>query len=186
MPAFPVPRFTHEEFLEREALSPFRHEFRRGRVEMMAGGTHHHSLVGANVIARMSALLADRDCEVHGGELLVYVAQAELSTYPDVLVICGAPRFCDRKRREVENPLVLFEVLSPSTEAYDRGEKFEAYKQLPSLREHVLLSPDRPRAERFLRDTGWGCTSYEGRDAVVALESLGVGLDLASVYRRVE
>ena len=122
----PVPHFTHEEFLDRERESTFRHEFHHGRIEMMAGGSHSHSLIGANCIGDLRAALRGRNCQVHGGALMIRIAEADTSTYPDAMVICGEPAFADRRRIIITNPVVIVEVLSPSTEAYDRGEKFKA------------------------------------------------------------
>jgi Uma2 family endonuclease len=188
MSAQPTPRFTHEEFLDREIQSPFRHEFRQGRIEMMAGGTRNSSLIASNFLVLLGQILADRDCEVHGPELLVHIENTLTSTYPDVMVICGSPSYADRREIIVDNPILVVEVLSPSTEDYDRGEKVDAYKQLPSLREFVLVNQKAAHVECFsLRPDGsWHHAEVSGMNACLTLESLGVEIPLGAIYRRVK
>ena len=186
MAASAVPRFTHEEFLDREAQSQFRHEYSRGRVEMMAGRTENHALLGASLVYLLTARLIDRNCSVYGSDLLVRINTADKSTYPDAMVICGKARFPDRRKLVVDDPVLLVEVLSPSTEGYDRTEKLTAYKQLDSLREILFISQDQPSVEYLQKGSdGWTTTLVEGRDAVLSLVHLEVSIPLAELYRRV-
>jgi Uma2 family endonuclease len=188
MSAQPTPRFTHEEFLDREIQSPFRHEFRQGRIEMMAGGTFRHGAIGANTLMAFGQALADRDCTILGPDVLVHIESASTSTYPDVMVICGSPSYADLREILVDNPSVIVEVLSPSTEGYDRGEKFDAYKQLPSLLEFVLVHQKTARVECFSRrpDGSWQHDEVSGMNACLKIESLGVKIPLSAIYRRME
>lgn len=186
MAASAVPRFTHEEFLDREQHSPFRHEYTRGHIEMMSGGTENHSLLATAVTYLLSARLLDRDCSVHGSDLLVRINVADKSTYPDAMVICGKAHFPERRKLVVDNPILLVEVLSPSTELYDRSEKLTAYKQLSSLREILFISQDQPSVEYMQKGPdGWITTVHEGRDAILSLVHLQVSIPLADLYRRV-
>jgi Uma2 family endonuclease len=186
--AQPTPRFTHEEFLDREAQSPFRHEFRRGRIEMMAGGTMDHSLIENNCSASLQRALAGRGCRIVGPDLLLRIEQADVSTYPDVMVICDSPNFLGRRKIIIDNPIVIVEVLSPSTESYDRGEKFDAYRQLPSLRDFVLIHQKEPRIEVFSlqSDGSWNPTEVSGMNATLTLESRAIKVPLTSIYELVE
>ena len=183
-----VPHFTHEEFLQREVQSAFRHEFLNGRIEMMAGGSHHHSLIMTTIIRLFGNSLDGRDCEVHGEALMVHIKAANVTTYPDAMVICGKPNFVGKRNNEVTNPVVVVEVLSPSSEGYDRGDKFKFYQQLPSLKEYVLISQAEPLVEVFRRaDAGpWQKTEFRGLSADFRLESLGVAVPLDQLYKRVD
>ena len=104
-------------------------------MEMMAGGSHNHSLLITKSVRLLDTALDGRDCEVHSEAMLLHIASANISTYPDTMVICGKPNFLDRRKNIVTNPIVIVEVVSPSTEQYDRSEKFKAYQQLPSLKD---------------------------------------------------
>ena len=180
------PWFTHEEFLEREEDSKFRHEYNQGRIEMIAGGTRDHSLISSNCAGALGTALRSRNCEVHGPGLLVHIAAANRSTYPDAFVICGSPAYMERRKVVVTNPKVVIEVASRSTESYDRTEKFAAYRQLPSLEEFVLISQTEPRIEVFSRGTGWTAVKYTDLDAMVKLASLEIELSAREIYERVE
>jgi Uma2 family endonuclease len=188
MSAEPVPHFTHEEFLKREVQSAFRHEFLDGRIEMMAGGSHNHSLLMSTIARILGNALDGRDCEVHGEALMVHIAAANVTTYPDAMVICGKPNFVTKQKNEVSNPVVIVEVLSPSSERYDRGEKFRFYQQLPSLKAYVLISQKEPLVEVYTRsDSGaWPKTEFRGLDAVATLSSLGIELSMKQLYQRVD
>ena len=131
MSAQTVPQFTHEEFPEHEGQSNFRHEYKQGRVEMMACENHNHSQLITKAVRLLDTALDGRDCEVHSEAMLVHITSANMSTYPDTMVICGKPNFPDRRKNIVTNPILVVEVVSPSTENYDRNEKFRTYQQLP-------------------------------------------------------
>ncbi len=153
---------------------------------MMSGGTENHSLLATAVTYLLSARLLDRDCSVHGSDLLVRINVADKSTYPDAMVICGKAHFPERRKLVVDNPILLVEVLSPSTELYDRSEKLTAYKQLSSLREILFISQDQPSVEYMQKGPdGWITTVHEGRDAILSLVHLQVSIPLADLYRRV-
>lgn len=153
---------------------------------MMSGGTENHSLLATTVTYLLSARLLDRDCSVHGSDLLVRINIADKSTYPDAMVICGKAHFPERRKLVVDNPVLLVQVLSPSTEFYDRSEKLTAYKQLASLREILFISQDQPSVEYMQKGPdGWITTLHEGRDAILSLVHLQVSIPLADLYRRV-
>ena len=185
MVAFARQRFTFGEYVELEETSVVRHEFLDGQVWAMAGGSPEHAAVAANVVALLHSHLRGRPCRVYTSDLRVRVAATGLGTYPDVTVICGRVESdsADPRQRTALNPQVLVEVLSPSTEDYDRGEKLAHYKRIPSLREVVLIAHDERRVELWSRvDDAWTLDVARG-DASIVVPSLGCTLELAEVYR---
>jgi Uma2 family endonuclease len=181
---FARPRFTFEDYLALEDGSPSKHEFLDGSVWAMAGGTPDHAAIAANIIASLGSQLLDRPCRVYTSDLRVRVSATGLATYPDVTVVCGAratdPE--DSKGNTVVNPKVIVEVLSPSTEDYDRGEKLAHYKKLASLEEILLVAHDAPRVERWYRRKGrWALDVAEG-EATLALPSIDCSLSLARIF----
>lgn len=176
-------RMTYAEYLELQRTSAEKHEFLRGEVWAMAGGTPAHSLIAANVGSELKAALKGRPCAVFNADLRVRVQATDRSTYPDVTVVCGKREVASDDLNAVTNPVLLVEVLSDGTEANDRGEKFAHYQRLPSLREYVLVSQQTHRVEVFSRadDNVWRYSAY-GDGGAVRLEALGVSLDVASLY----
>ncbi|HEX2691145.1 MAG TPA: Uma2 family endonuclease [Kofleriaceae bacterium] len=176
-------RFTFDDYLRVEDDSVIRHEFLDGSIWAMAGGTPEHARICANVITLLNVALQDRPCSVYTTDLRIRVRTTGLATYPDVSVICGRLELDpdDPKRHTALNPRLLVEVLSPSTEEYDRGEKFENYQQIESLEEVVFVHHDERKITAWRR-TGpsWRATEYT--DGVVPL-SLGCELSIAAVYR---
>lgn len=173
-------------YLDLERRSEVRSEWLDGEVVAMTGGSREHNLIVGNLVGELRAQLKRRPCEVYPSDLRVRVP-AGLYTYPDVVVACGEPRFEDEHRDTLLNPTLLVEVLSRSTEAYDRGEKFERYRTLDSLAEYLLVSQTRPHVEQFLRqpDGRWLLAEATGLEATIDLPSIGCRLALAEVYERV-
>ena len=188
----PVHRCTVEEYLAREGDARERHEFYHGEVFAMSGGTPDHSLIISNVNRELGNVLKGRPCRVYESNLRVRVPRTSLYTYPDATVICGDRQFdpLDPRRETVTNPTLIVEVLSPSTETWDRGGKFQNYQQIESLREYVLVSSDKPLVETFRRQNAgsvaWIYVAAAGPDARVSLASLGVDLPLTEIYSGVE
>jgi Uma2 family endonuclease len=150
-----IPRMSFEEFLQLEQLNTSKHEWLNGIVYMMAGGTFEHGRLVDNVLVALRQLLAGRDCQPFAGNFLVRTPSG-LGAYPDVMVFCepieGHP---SDPERAATNPTVVFEVLSESTEEYDRGEKFENYKSIPSLQDYILVRQNDPGIELYSRSNGW-------------------------------
>ena len=182
----PPTRLTPEEYLRRENDSSVKHEYYRGEVFAMAGGTFEHSRIIVNVAGELRNRLKSTPCGVQQGDLRVRVARTSMYTYPDVSVLCGEPQFdpLDGRRLTLTNATVLVEVLSPTTESWDRGGKFDNYRQIDSLREYVMVSWDAARVETYLRqpDGRWLFAAALGLAATARLESIGVELPLAEVY----
>ena len=177
--------FSEAEYLLIEEQAAFKSEFVNGRIYAMAGGTPEHSHLAANIIASMVTQLKGKPCRVFTSDLRVKVRPTSLLTYPDVTVLCGTPLYTGNN---LLNPTVLFEVLSPSTEAEDRGFRFEHFKQTASLQHYILVAQDRPHVECFSRkeDGTWPRQIVEGRDAELMLPALDCQLSLAEVYDQVE
>jgi Uma2 family endonuclease len=189
MSAAPQPHLSFDDWLaiERTTIGQ-RSEYVAGEVFAMAGGTEEHNLIVANVVRELGNQLKGRPCRVYPSDMKVQIASAEVGAYPDVMVICGERAFYDGRRDVVTNPILIVEVLSDSTEAYDRGDKFRHYRRLESLRAYLLLSQDQMQAELFLRqpDGTWSLSSYEDAADAIALSPIEAELSLAEVYDKVE
>lgn len=187
MSAAPKPFLSPEEYLAREREAETKSEYYDGEVFAMAGGSEEHSMIAVNVAGSLNSQLADRPCKVYNSDMRVRMEEDGPHAYPDVSVVCGEAEFADEKRDTLLNPTVIVEVLSPTTEAWDRGGKFERYQQRASLREYVLIAPDRPRVERYTRqgDEEWLLTVAAGLDRTISLPSIGCELRLAEVYRKI-
>ncbi len=179
-------RFTFDEYLRVEEDSGTKHEFVSGSVYAMSGGTPEHAGITANVARLLGNALEGRPCRVFSPDLRVRVQASGLGTYADVTVICGQLEYdpADPKRHTALNPKLVVEVLSPSTEDYDRGEKLGSYKQIPSLEEVVLIAHDRREVEVVRRepDGSWS-RQIAGDDDRVRLTSLGCELAVSEIYR---
>ena len=190
MSAQPVPRLTVEQYLELERASDTKHDYYDGQMYetyAMAGGSLRHSLLIANLTMLVAQALKDTRCLVTTADLLVRTSPQGLHTYPDLAVICSEPSLADGHRDILLNPTVVFEVLSPSTEGYDRGLKSAEYRRIESLKEYVLVSQTEPRVEVFSRGSEgeWILRDFNGMDAVCRVTSIDVEIPLAEIYRKV-
>lgn len=178
---------TSEEYLHSERIAPFKSEYVNGAIVAMAGATVDHNRISANVLASLRTQLRPRPCEVFGSDMKVRMDKANIFRYPDISGLCGPILFHDKTQDAYCNPSVIIEVMSPSTEALDRGEKFMLYRLLDSLREYVLISQDRMKVETFVRgpDGRWLATTYDEASDSFDLRSLGCSLTLAEVYEKV-
>jgi Uma2 family endonuclease len=179
---------TPEEYLEIERKAEFKSEYFNGEMFAMAGAKQAHNLIVTNLIAGLHQQFRTRPCQVYATDMRVRVRATGLYTYPDIIAVCGEPRFLDEQRDTLLNPGLIVEVLSPSTEAYDRGRKFEHYKSLESIREYLLVAADRIHADLYTRqaDGRWMLTSADKLDDSLTLESVDAGLLLADLYEKVE
>jgi len=182
-------RYTLEEYLALERVSEARHEFWHGEVFAMSGGTLGHEQVMGNAFDVFRVQLRGSDCAVLGSNMQIKVPSAPPYRYADGSVVCG--------KAEVErfngndlllNPVLIYEVLSPSTEAYDRGDKFTHYKSIASLREYLLIAQHRPHITHFVKreDGSWSYSEANELDASIQLPSVGITLNLSDVYQDVE
>jgi len=190
MTALPVNRrkFTPEEYLVIERAAETRSEFVDGEIYAMAGATEAHITINDNLTIAVGVRLRGNPCQGMSQNMKVPAGTGRLYAYPDFLIGCGQKRYRDRDRDVLLNPLVIFEVLSPSTELYDRKTKFNLYKQIESLREFVLIAQDSPVVEHWLRqdDESWRQIVVSGTDAALTLEAVSVTVPLAELYDRIE
>ena len=181
------PRYTPEEYLALERKATQKSEYVNGQVFAMSGASRAHNLIAGNVYREISSQLKGRPCEAYVSDMRVKVSTTGLYSYPDVVAVCGEIRFDDEQKDTLLNPTVLVEVLSSSTEAYDRGEKFALYRRLESLQEYVLIAQDKVRVEHFVRQGDqWVLTEASNLDDTVHLASIGCRLALREVYDKVE
>ena len=191
MTAEPEPYITPEEYLALEREAETKSEYYEGRmygVYALVGAGESHALIVTNLVVSLGTQLRDRPCRVYASDMRVRVTEAGLYTYPDVVVVCGQVHFEDDRRDTLVNPSVIIEVLSPSTEGYDRGKKFEFYRNLASLTDYILIAQDHPLIEHFAwrPDDTWLLTASNDLDAAVQIESIGCALPLADVFAKVE
>jgi Uma2 family endonuclease len=183
-------RYTIAEYLEMELKAEERHEYQYGEILAMSGGSGPHSFIIVNVTSELRAALKGKPCSVAEGNLRVRNRREPRYVYPDAGVLCNDREYDpeDPNRHTILNPRVIVEVLSPSTEAYDRGDKFEYYQGIASLEEYVLIAQDRPAAQSFLRqpDGTWSMMGIHGIEAALRLRSLQIEVPLAEIYHRVE
>jgi Uma2 family endonuclease len=185
---------TPDEYLVYERESPDRHEWLDGLIYAMAGESPEHSLICANVIAVLNTRLRGKPCAVYSPNMKVYsrlpkeIGLKGLFSYPDATVVCGQPIFHDQHRDVLVNPQVVIEVLSPTTERYDRGRKFLRYQQNSSLTDYVLVAQDYPSVQHYVRQRkgNWLYSATTELTATVFLDSIGCGLPLAEIYERIE
>lgn len=183
------PALSEAEYLDMERASSVKHEYYGGAIFAMGGASEAHNLIASNLNASLHSQLRGRGCRISPSDMRLKVLQSGLYTYPDLSVVCGPPEFASPSRRDtLVNPLLIVEILSPSTERYDRGEKFQHYRGVPSLQEYLLVAQDRMRIEQYVRqaDGLWLLAEAAGAAASLALPSLRCVLRLAEVYEQVE
>lgn len=181
--------YSPAQYLNLERSSENKNEYINGHVYAMTGASREHNLIAGNVFGELRSQLKDRPCEVFTADMRVKVSSTGMYTYPDVTGACG-PRFEDEQVDTLVNPAFIVEVLSPSTEAYDRGEKFAHYRRLETLQEYVLVAQDKVRVEHFARygTTGeqWVLTEISDLERTLHLASIGCDIALREIYSRIE
>ncbi len=183
----PKPHFTPAQYLAFERTTDRKHEYHDGEMFAMAGASRAHAQIVTNLVATLAAQLRGKDCSVYSSDLRVKVSRTGLYTYPDVVIVCGEQRFDDEHEDTLLNPTAIIEVLSPSTEGYDRGKKFAHYRTLDSLKEYLLIAQDEPCIEQYVRQPDGNWLLHEAGDVTetVALPSVNCTLKPAEVYDKV-
>ena len=187
MSAIPKSFLSPEEYLVRERRAEFRSEYYRGEAFAMAGASFEHSLIKDNLAGETRSQLKEGPCRVVTSDMRVKISATGLYAYPDVVIVCGKPEFEDAHVDTLLNPKVIVEVLSDSTEKYDRGFKFGHYRQIPSLEEYVLIAQDRTSIDRYVRrgDGSWLLTPFEDPAGTFQFDSVAVRVPLREIYRGV-
>jgi Uma2 family endonuclease len=184
----PQPRLTPEEYLALERTAAYKSEYYAGELFAMAGASERHVSIVANLMYLLVGQLKGRPCKAYANDMRLKVSPTGLYTYPGIMVVCGVPVFADEQRDTLLNPTVLIEVLSESTEAYDRGKKFEHYRTLASVSDYLLIAQDQHKIEHFMRQTDnrWLFVAYANLDDEVEIASIACALPLRDVYDKVE
>ena len=179
--------YSPQEYLELERQAEYKSEYVNGEIFAMSGTSEEHNLIVVNVAAALHTQFRGRPCKVYASDMRLKVSPTGLYTYPDVVAVCEEAQFEDNQLDTLLNPTLLIEVLSNSTEAYDRGEKAEHYRRLPSLAEYLLISQDKPHLEHYRRqaDGRWLLSEASRLHAVISLPAIDCTLRLAAVYDRV-
>ena len=182
--AYSSQRYTAEEYLEMEQASSERHEYYKGEIFLMSGVKIDHNIITSNLMRHLGNELSGKPCRPFGGELRVHIEANTLYTYPDVFIVCKPVVTVGDKGYDVLNPVIIIEVLSSSTKAYDRGEKFTLYKDIPSLKEYLLIDPEAisVAAHRLDGNGSWEKQQYNSMDQTLALPAVQVSLPVAAIY----
>jgi len=170
-----------------DRAAEFRSEFLDGEIIALSGGSIPHARIGANVFGQLYVALQGSTCEAFTSDFRLRVS-SRMYAYPDVLVVCGKPMLADERQDILLNPTVIVEVLSPSTEKYDRGIKLQHYRGIDSLRDYILVAQDQIRIEQYSRNNAhtWTLRDYDNASETLRIESLGVSLMLARIYERID
>ncbi len=187
MSSVPKILLTPQEYLARDRAAESRSEYYRGEMFAMSGASWEHTLIKDNTAREAGNQLKDGPCHVLTSDLRVKVDATGLYTYPDVIIVCEEPQFEDKMFDTLLNPRALVEVLSESTEKYDRGGKFRHYQRVPSVQEYILIAQDQPLIDRFVRqpDGTWVLTTYDALAQTFAFASVPVQIPLTDIYRGV-
>ncbi len=181
------PHSTPEEYLALEEQVNYHNEYYQGEIFAMSGGSANHNRLIGGVYTILNAAFPDRWCEVFMSDMRLLVKKNDLYTYPDLMVICGKPKFVKGRTDTLTNPIVIIEVLSKSTEGYDRGTKFELYRALKSFQDYVLIAQNKIHIDHFhkLEDGRWVLQEFNHLEDGLVLETIGVELPLAQIYQKV-
>jgi Uncharacterized protein conserved in cyanobacteria len=188
MSALPKTKLSPTDYLKLERDSDVKHEFFNGEMFAMAGAKRRHNLIALNIGSEVRQHLKGKDCEAYPSDMRVYVGKFGLYTYPDISVVCGKPVFQDDVLDTLVNPVLLIEILSDSTEGYDRGRKFQHYRSIESLREYVLVSQNDALIEKYVKqgDGFWVLSDAVGVDSSIIFESIDCAISLAEVYDKID
>lgn len=187
MASQPIPRLTEAEYFAIEEQAEYKSEFYNGEMFAMASATRAHDEVGCSLQGHVNAMLRGGRCREYSQNMRVKAGDSGLYTYPDLAIVCGEPRFLEGKTATLLNPIVLFEILSPSTENYDRSGKFLLYRHIESLQQYVLIAQDTPIVEVRTRnaDETWTSAWYESLNDICRIDAVGIALPLSAIYERV-
>ena len=183
MASLPASPLTEEEYLHRERRAESKSEFHDGQMFAMAGGSLNHSLLASRAVALLDRQMPP-GCRVFNADLRINIASARTYTYADCGVVCGEPQLSTEQKDNILNPFLIVEVLSPSTEGYDRGKKFELYRTIESFREYLIVHQDRRHVEHYSKqdDGSWLLREHSGVGGSVAVARLGILISLADLY----
>lgn len=178
--------YTEQDYFDVERNSVNRWEYVGGQIRMMSGGTDDHNAISVNVVRSLSTALLPKGCRVYGSDMKIHTGDGT-NTYPDVAVVCGARQYHQGRTDILTNPVLIVEVLSDSTEGYDRGDKFDHYKTIPTLHDYLLVAQDEARVMLYTRhEDHWDYRDITGLESSVSLLSVDVTLALTDIYTLIE
>ena len=183
--AYGKQKFTIEEYLEMEnAATIGKYEYYQGEIFAMSGAKYQHNLVVKNLFLALGSKLKGKPCQPMGSDMRVHIEENTLFTYPDISIVCGEPEFLNNDEFNLLNPVIIVEVLSQSTKGYDRGDKFKLYRDIPSLKEYILIDPERISIEAFYinAESEWALKEFMSIGDTLYLNSIKVSLPLADIY----
>ena len=187
-----LPKKKHispEEYLKMEEASPVRHEYFNGEIFQMAGASERHNNIAGNIHGELYNQLKNRNCKVYQNDMRLYVEKEEIYVYPDVMVVCGKPEIKKYKSLDnILNPVLIVEVLSPTTANYDKGAKFEQYRTIESFKEYLLVSQDAKKVMRYTKqpDGSWILMDFIGEMTEIELFSIECALAIDDIYDKVD
>ncbi|OQX12933.1 MAG: hypothetical protein BWK80_43260 [Desulfobacteraceae bacterium IS3] len=180
--------YSKEEYLETEAAADYKSEYYQGEIFAMSGGSPKHSRICVNLNRSIWEATRNKDCGGFESNMKPEIAEAESYVYPDLMLVCGDVKVAENTTDVITNPVLIIEVLSPGTESFDRGKKIEYYRIVPSLKEYVPVSQDKPKIETYFRNDRniWTCTITAGLDKTVVFESLEYEVKLEEIYYKTD
>ena len=187
MTALPKPIYNADEYLALEEPADYRSRFYNGEIYAMAGASRRHNTASMNTASNLHFQLRQRPCEIYQNDMRVKVSP-NLYTYPDIVIVCGEPQIEKKHGENLLNPSVIIEVLSPSTEKFDRGEKARLYRLMPSLEEYVLISQDEMHVEHFVRQKngGWFLTELSETADILHLPTISCQVNSSDIYAKID
>jgi Uma2 family endonuclease len=183
-----VKQYSIEDYLALERVAEHKSEYEAGKVVAMSGGTINHGIIGNNINTELNiALKGKKSCITINGDVRIWIEKAKSFVYPDAMVICGEIETYENDQNSIINPILVVEVLSKSTESYDRGDKFHKYCSLPSFKEYVLIDQNKPVIDVLYKEDSsyWKMTTAIGLDKSITLNSIGITLKLEDIYQNI-
>lgn len=186
--AYGKQKFTIDEYLEMENAAEEKHEFYKGEIFAMSGAKYKHNVICLNIAAALKQKLKGKPCQPLGSDMRIHIPTNTLFTYPDVSVFCGEPKFLNNDQYNLLNPSVIFEVLSPSTKNYDRGDKFNLYRDIPSLREYILVDSESVSIEAFYINANgqWELKEHKSIAETLEVRTIAEALPLEVIYEGID
>jgi len=179
---------TPEEYLAMEEKAEYKSEYFQGEIFALAGGTASHSQIAVNLIVTLAPKLQAKKCRLFSSDMKVWITEKELFTYPDITIICDKPEFYPGRKDAITNPLLIIEVLSDSTKSYDRVEKFEYYRSIPTFQEYILVDQYKVHIEHFYYESKgrWIFTEYKSIDDILNFTKINFKISLKEIYNQIE
>lgn len=186
--AYGKQKFTIEEYLEMENAGEEKYEYYKGEIFAMSGAKYKHNLISTRILTELGSKLKGKPCQPLGSDMRIHIPTNTLFTYPDVSVFCGEPQFLNNDQYNLLNPSVIFEVLSPSTKNYDRGDMFNLYRDIPSLREYILVDSERVSIEAFYINANghWELKEHKSINETLEVRTIAEALPLETIYEGID